>query len=135
MVLDASITAARVHLAERTQAVEDVFAAVALSEAWVTGLWHLEVANIFQMKVRRKAYGLSERDKYLAFFRTLPIFTDPETASHAWTDTLILSQKHDLTIYDASYLELALRRGLPLATLDIQLRAAATHEGVSLLGL
>jgi predicted nucleic acid-binding protein len=135
MVLDASITAARVHVAERTQAVEDVFTEVSLGSAWVPVLWHREVANIFQMKIRRKAYGPAERDRYLAFFSSLPILTDMETSKHAWTDTLVLSQKHDLTTYDASYLELALRRMLPLATLDGKLRFAAKGEGVPLLGL
>jgi predicted nucleic acid-binding protein len=134
MVLDASITAAQVHIAERTRAVEDVFAAIPFGSAWVPALWHLEVANVFQMKIRRKVYGPVERDQYLSFFRSLPIFTDMETATRAWTDTLALSQKHDLTTYDASYLEPALRRTLPLATLDGKLRAAAEREGVLLLG-
>lgn len=53
---------------------------------------------------------------------------------HLWTTTVALADRHRLTIYDATYLELAIRRGLPLATLDQELRVAAEREGVPLLG-
>ena len=65
----------------------------------------------------------------------LPISLDPETDRQAWGATLRLAERHRLTLYDAVYLELALRRGIPLATLDIELRAAAKAEGVKLLGV
>ena len=60
---------------------------------------------------------------------------DPETGIHAWAQTLDLSTRFSLTVYDAAYLELAVRRGLPLATLDRDLRAAASAAGVTLLGM
>ncbi len=64
----------------------------------------------------------------------LPIFDDTETAAHVWGRTLLLADLHRLTVYDATYLELALRLSLPLATLDDNLRRAAQREGVKLMG-
>jgi len=63
----------------------------------------------------------------------LPIEIDPDTIDYAWTTTLHLADIHQITVYDASYLELALRRGLPLATRDEQLAAAAISAGATLL--
>ncbi len=62
------------------------------------------------------------------------IITDNQTGKHVWQESLILADRHRLTVYDATYLELALRLSLPLATLDDDLRRAAQDEGVTLLG-
>jgi predicted nucleic acid-binding protein len=64
----------------------------------------------------------------------LPIYCDQETNDHVWDRTLELADRHNLTVYDATYLELAMRLSLPLATLDEDLRKAAQREGVPLLG-
>ena len=71
----------------------------------------------------------------LADLAVLPITVDLETDRQAWGATASLAARHRLTLCDAAYLELARRRGLPLATLDKELRAAATAEAVALLGL
>jgi predicted nucleic acid-binding protein len=63
------------------------------------------------------------------------IEVDSETDRLAWDAMLRLAERHRLTVYDAAYLELAKRRVLPLATLDVDLRAAAMNEGISLLGI
>ena len=62
--------------------------------------------------------------------QSLPISVDDETALRAWPDTLSLARLHELTVYDAAYLELAVRLGLPLASLDTQLKEAAAAAGV-----
>ena len=77
---------------------------------------------------------MENRDGILADLENLPIFIDGETRTHTWSQTLELTDKYGLTIYDATYLELALRLSLPLATLDNELRNAAQSEGVALLG-
>ena len=64
----------------------------------------------------------------------LDIATDQQTAAQAWAATLALADEHRLTVYDAAYLELARRRGLPLATLDQALRDAGAAAGVVVLG-
>jgi predicted nucleic acid-binding protein len=70
----------------------------------------------------------------LAHTALLPIQVDPETDRQAWGATLRLAQRHRITLYDTAYLELAQRRGLPLATLDSDLRRAAEAEGLEVLG-
>jgi predicted nucleic acid-binding protein len=86
------------------------------------------------MGVRRGRHDAAFRDATLADLALLPIHLDSETDRQAWGATVRLAQRHRLTAYDAAYLELAQRRGLPLATLDKQLRDAASAEGVILLG-
>jgi predicted nucleic acid-binding protein len=87
------------------------------------------------MGVRRGRSDAGFRDAAFADLALLPIAVDQETDRHAWGSTAKLAAKHRLTLYDAAYLELARRRGLPLATLDSELRSAAAAEDVALLGL
>ena len=82
----------------------------------------------------RKRINLAFRDQPLADLSGLPIHVDPLTSDQAWTATLRLADRHRLTLYDAAYLELALRLTLPLATLDRELIRAAAMESVPLLG-
>jgi predicted nucleic acid-binding protein len=135
VVLDSSVTLAWVYSDEATKPVRRVFDMITANGAWVPALWRLEVANILEMGARRGRGDESFRDSTLADLSLLPITLDAETDRQAWGATLRLAERHRLTLYDAAYLELALRRGMPLATLDIELRAAASAEGVKLLGV
>jgi predicted nucleic acid-binding protein len=135
LVLDSSVTLAWVYGDETTAAVKHVFDLVGGSGAWVPGLWRLEVANILEMGVRRRRHDADFRDSTLADLALLPIHVDPETDGQAWGATARLAERHRLTLYDAAYLELALRRALPLATLDQDLHAAAGAEKVEVLGV
>lgn len=135
LILDSSATAAWVYVDEVTSAIRDVFDLLSNQGAWVPSLWRLEVANILEMGVRRGRHDAAFRDATLADLALLPVHTDPETDRHAWTATLRLAERHHLTLYDAAYLELAKRRDLPLATLDTDLRAAASAENIRLLGV
>jgi predicted nucleic acid-binding protein len=134
LVLDCSITLAWVYSDETTEPVRRVFELLRPSGAWVPGLWRLEVANVLEMGVRRKRHDAAFRDATLADLAQLPIQVDAEKDQHSWGATLHLAERHQLTLYDAAYLELALRRDLPLATLDEDLRQAANTEKVRLLG-
>jgi predicted nucleic acid-binding protein len=135
LVLDSSVTMAWVYSEETTSAIEAVLEQVTAAGAWVPSLWRLEVANILEMGVRRGRTKAAFRDATLNDLTLLPIQTDAETERQAWTATLQLAVRHRLTLYDAAYLETALRRRLPLATLDRELRAAAEADGVALLGM
>jgi predicted nucleic acid-binding protein len=81
---------------------------------------------------RRKRSTPAQAATWLGILETFPILIDGETASRAWSDTLSLARAQKLSAYDAAYLELAMRLGLPLATLDDQLRAAAAAVGAAL---
>ena len=106
----------------------DVFARVLKEKAWVPTLWHLEVANVLEMNVRKQKNDEGFRDQTLSDLRAVRIRTDNQTEEHAWGDTVTLASMHDLTIYDACYLELARRRRLALAILDKDLRLAAAAK-------
>ena len=120
---------------EITPATEAVLNHVSEAGAVVPSLWRLEVANAFQSALRRKRISPKYRDESLVELGELPITLDADTDTYAWTTTLRLAERFGLTIYDAAYLELAQRRSLPLATLDNELREAATAIDVTLLGL
>jgi predicted nucleic acid-binding protein len=135
LVLDRSVTLAWICADETTEEISIVFARVIESGAWVPALWRLEVANVLEMGVRKGRFDSTFRDAALSDLALLPIAVDQETDRQAWGATANLATRHRLTLYDAAYLELARRRCLPLATLDHELRAAATAEDVALLGL
>jgi predicted nucleic acid-binding protein len=99
----------------------------------VPALWHLEVANVLQLAVRRGRISIEQRDASLSDLQALPVETDGSTVACAWSSTPALAHRHSLTVYDATYLEVAIRRQLPLATLDTELIAATRGEGVEVL--
>jgi predicted nucleic acid-binding protein len=134
LILDSSATLAWIYGDETTDAIRRIFDAIADNGALVPSLWRLEVANSLTMAVRKRRIDPDFRRAALADLAILDISTDPQTDSHAWTDTLNLADQLHLTVYDAAYLELAQRRILPLATLDGELRTAATAIGVTVLG-
>jgi predicted nucleic acid-binding protein len=134
LILDSSATLAWIYGDETTAAIRRVFDAIADNGAMVPALWRLEVANSLTIAVRKRRIDPDFRRAALADLALLDITTDQQTDSYAWTDTLNLADQFRLTVYDAAYLELARRRTLPLATLDQELRTAATAIGVTVLG-
>jgi predicted nucleic acid-binding protein len=133
LVLDASIVLA-VPLQETNRgAAASVLARVVDDGAAVPGIWHLEIGNILLLAERRRTIAAADRVAALRDLLQLPVEVDQETASRAWHDTMTLAERHRLTLYDAAYLELSLRRALPLATFDAALRRAAAAAGVPLL--
>ena len=134
-VLDASVAMCWLFLdgkpAERAYAVK-VLAAMRQAEtsALVPVTWGLEVANVI---TRAEAKGLLrevQSEAFLELLEAMDIGADRATFSRALSDTLQIARRYRLSAYDASYLELAIREGLPLATLDDDLQKAARKAGV-----
>ncbi len=134
LVLDSSATLAWVYGYETTDAIRQVFEAVADDGVFVPALWRLEAGNSLAIAIRRNRIDTEFRRAALADLALLDIRTDPQTESNAWSDALALADRFRLNLYDAAYLELAHRRRLPLATLDGEMRAAGALLGVPLLG-
>ena len=132
IVLDASLALSWYFEDERTAAADRLLDRVAGAGAVVPGLWRLEVANGLQMAIRRRRCDVAFRDRALTELSCLPITVDRETDAVAWTAALRLADRCRLSLYDATYLELAERRRLALGTGDRALRAAATALGVAL---
>ena len=98
--------------------------------ALVPATWGLEVANVI---ARAEAKGLvmeARSEAFLEMLEGVDIEVDTATFAHALSTTLQLARRYKLSAYDASYLELALRQGIPLATLDEDLQRAAEKAGI-----
>jgi predicted nucleic acid-binding protein len=133
LVIDCSVAVAWCIDDEAAPATDTLLERVRDEGGIVPSLWHLELGNVLLQAERRsrlKPGGVAVR---LELLRTLPIVTDDETSIRAWREVLALARAECLTTYDAAYLELAIRRGLPLATKDGDLEAAAGRVGVQLL--
>ncbi|MGD0227087.1 MAG: type II toxin-antitoxin system VapC family toxin [Terriglobia bacterium] len=101
-------------------------------EAIVPLHWPGEVANALLIAVRRGRISHEKANRFLVDLRALPIRLDPESSDAVFDQVFKLAEQYRLTIYDAGYLELAIREGLPLATLDNDLRKAARAAAVPL---
>jgi predicted nucleic acid-binding protein len=131
-VLDGSVALANAFADERTPETNAAMDRAAAERAPVPPIWRLEIANGLLAGARRGRMSRQTMADVLAEFTRMDLAIDPDCDAHAWSATVRLSEKHALTAYDASYLELALRRPLPLATLDAALARAARAEGVAL---
>jgi len=129
-VLDATVTLAWAFEDETDAYAEAVADSLTDRQAVVPALWPLEVANALLVGERRKRTTEAKVAQFLTLLQGLPVLVDDETALRAWQETLQLARAHSLSVSDAAYLELAVRRGLPLATLDGQLKMALATVGV-----
>ena len=102
-------------------------------EVWVPAHWPTEVMNGLVMATRQGRIDRARVARFVAALASLAIRIDPAYTPAAWNAVIAAATKHRLTVYDAAYLELAQRTGLPLATLDGDLQKAARAEGVVLL--
>ncbi len=134
LVLDASMTIAWLFDDERTPGSAAALRQVLDEGAVVPSLWRLEVANVLRNAVRRGRCDHGYVDRSVDRLRRLPIAVDTETDARAWDATRALARGTDVTLYDAAYLELAIRLGAPLASRDRMLCAAALSHGVALIG-
>ncbi len=132
-VIDCSVAMAWCFEDEATDFTDDLLERLDVEGAVVPSLWPLEVANVLTISERRGRTNQARITKFLQLLGDLPITIDPKTEEKALNDILSLARANGLTSYDAAYLELALREGLSLATLDQALMRAARRLGVIVL--
>lgn len=130
LVLDASITMTWCYPDEHSSFAFKVLDALEHRRAIVPSLWAVEVANALIVGERRSRLSASDISRFFELLQGLSIETDTQTASRALSDTLQLARTYRLSAYDAAYLELAMREGFVLATLDERLKDAAKKAGV-----
>lgn len=130
-ILDGSVALSWYFKDEANPYADGVAASFPAWQAVVPTIWPLEIANAVLMGERRRRSTKAQAAKWFGYLTSLPIVIDEETGNRAWSDALNLARAHQLSAYDAAYLEIALRRGLGLATLDRKLKAAAAVLGVS----
>ena len=132
-VADASATLPWCFAEEATPATEALLdRAKGGEEVLVPAHWSTEVMNGLVMAVRRGRIDLERVSRFARDLAALPIRIVPSHTPGAWDAVIRVATGHRLTIYDAAYLALAQRTGLPLATLDGDLRNAAPAAGVAL---
>ena len=129
-VLDASIPACWAFQDEQDPRADAAYVRIKTEEALVPSLWWFEIRNILVVNERRKRITESDTGVFMRDLAGLRIGVDREPEEGA---VLRLARTHRLSVYDASYLELALREAIPLATLDGELAAAARREGTRLI--
>jgi predicted nucleic acid-binding protein len=101
------------------------------SKAVVPTIWALEVANVLLLSQRRKRITSVKSASFIDTLSRLPIFIDESTTSRAMHSIFVLANELNLTVYDAAYLELAIREKIPLFTMDKGLIAAAEKMNIS----
>jgi predicted nucleic acid-binding protein len=132
-VIDASAALAWCFDDESTVATRALLDRFEDERAEVPSLWHLEVANALAVSERNGRITPARTSEFIALIGGLPIVVDEQTPGLALSTVLDLARSERLSAYDASYLELAMRRGVALATKDDALAKAARRMGVSLL--
>ncbi len=129
-VLDASTALAWCFQDEKDDLAIGALDRLEDTEAYVPSIWSLEVATGLLSAERRKRISSAAASKAMRILLSLPIVPDPFERSRDFETTWRLARTHGLSAYDGAYLELAIRYGLPLVTLDERLRTAAIGEGL-----
>lgn len=132
-MLDASVTLAWAFEDEADGYSDSVLGALTNSEAVVPGLWSLAVANVLGVGERRGRLHPADSTRFVALLESLPIRV--EIGPESMGEIVALTRETSTSAYDATYLALAMKRGLPLATRDAALREAASTRGVAIFGI
>jgi predicted nucleic acid-binding protein len=132
-VVDCSVAMAWLFHDEATPRTTALLTRLASETALVPAWWFIEITNVLAMAERKGRITPAQSDAFIADLSKLGIERDDEAPDRAFTHLLALCRSHRLTSYDAIYLDLAIRRSLPLATLDNDLRRTARKLGLGLL--
>jgi predicted nucleic acid-binding protein len=132
-VLDASVTLSWYFEDEASEAADRLLERLDTETAAVPPLWHLEIANVIANAERRGRVTSARSAEFIAQLECLMITVDEETTLRVLGGVLALARAERLTAYDASYLELAMRLGVPLASKDRDLCDAAERVGVAVI--
>lgn len=131
-VLDCSVAISWCLVDEDDDYANGILKIMPDAEAFVPGIWSLEIANVLLVAERRSRMTQEQSEEAIVLLQSLLIQVDTATNANALGTTLVLGRREGLAAYDAAYLELALRLGLPLATNDTRLAEAANRCGVDL---
>ncbi|MBO6639754.1 MAG: type II toxin-antitoxin system VapC family toxin [Roseitalea sp.] len=130
LVIDASVALAWVLPDEARREADAVLEAVEELGGLAPIFFKVEVANVLAIAVRQRRIEVEQRQRAIEALDALVFVFDTHGLERVWDDVIELAERHQLTVYDALYLEAALRRGLTLATFDKALQKAAQRSGV-----
>ena len=134
-VIDCSVAVAWCFEDEATPASDGLLERLGAEAAAAPAIWPLELGNVLVMAERRGRVNATQVAEFVSLLRELPVAIEEETPQRAFDEVLALARNEGLTTYDASYLELAMRLGVPLATQDKELRLAAERLGTPVLAV
>jgi len=129
-VIDNSVVMAWCFEDETSQYADAILDRLEVSKAVVPSNWPLEIGNVLLIAERKKRLSQADSIRFIALLSELPIMIEQEPPERMLKEILALAREHQLSSYDASYLDLAMRKGLPIATLDNGLIAAAKRSRV-----
>ena len=129
-VIDASVALAWCFEDEANLFADQVLERLANTAGVAPLIWPLEVGNALIGAERRGRLSQAERERFMGLLRQLPIRIEPASLDQMFAEIIALARNQNLSTYDAAYLELAMRSGLPLVTLDEALQRAAIRCGV-----
>ena len=132
-VIDSSVVMPWCFNDETNEYADAVLEKLTAARAVVPAIWPLEVVNVLLIAERKERLKQADSIRFLTLLLQLPVETEKEWSQEAMPDLLSLGKNLGLSSYDLSYLDLAVRRGCPLATLDQKLIAAAEKTGVPIL--
>ena len=131
-VLDASVVMAWCFEDESNPYADAVLESLSSHSCLAPAVWPLEISNVLVVAERRGHINKAGSVRFVTLISQLPIIVEPESSRRVFAEIMALAREQGLSSYDASYLDLAMRRGLPLATLDARLQQAAQQTGVAL---
>ena len=129
-VIDNSVVMAWCFEDEVSKYADFVLDSLEFSEALVPSIWPLEVGNVLLVAERRKRLAEADSARFLMLLNDLPITVDQELPERMMKEILALAREYQISTYDASYLDLAMKRGLSIATQDTGLLSAAKQSQV-----
>ena len=129
-VVDNSVVMSWCFQDETNQYADTVLERLAEVTAFVPSIWPLDVVNVLLVAERKKRLSKADSIRFITLLSELPIIVEHERPERIMSDLLALVRATDLSSYDASYLDLSMRKGLPIATLDTRLISAARMVNV-----
>ena len=132
-VVDNSVVMAWCFQDEASQYADAILGSLEVFKAIVPSIWPLEVGNVLLVAERRKRLSEAGSTRFIALLTELPITIEQESPERMMREILALAREHQISSYDASYLDLAMRKGVPIATLDDGLIKAAERSQVPIM--
>jgi len=132
-VVDNSVVMAWCFQDETSQYADAILDSLEVFKAIVPSIWPLEVGNVLLVAERRKRLSEADSARFIALLTELPIMIEQESPERMMREILALAREHQISSYDASYLDLAMRKGVPIATLDDGLIKAAELSQVPIM--
>ena len=134
-VIDNSVVMSWCFQDETSKYTDAVLGYLEQTTAYAPAIWPLEVSNVLLVAERRKRLSQADSSRFVSLLFELPIIVEQESQERMLSEILALAREYKLSSYDASYLDLAMRKGLPIATTDKNIMAAARKINVPIVGI